>query len=195
MRSDPRYLAIIPHHDGDNLPNPGPATPANLSLACSSSRSSLFLFSFCLSRDHFSRRFSSRRVFCLSSPLRIIPLISVTLPRGPSTFRLSLTRKLADPISTKLHCVSYLHAVASIYSVRSKLHAALSFPFYLPMHPIFHPHVCTDTTCGAPPSAPIHPADTKKICRRVSCLRLNDDRNNRTKKKERKATTSSTRGT
>lgn len=95
--------------------------------------------------------------------LRIVPLVSANVSTW-SLYPLSLIRKLADPISTKLHCMFYPHAVASIYSVHSKLHAALSFPFYLPMHPIFHPHVCTDTTCGgAPLSAPIHPADEKNL--------------------------------
>lgn len=126
MRSDPRHLAVIPHHggDGDNPPGPGPATPVIPSLS-----RSLFLSQHSVSRPppflSPSRSFLSslllRRVFCLPSPSGIVPLVSAALPRGlsPPSVSLSLTRKLADPISTKLHCVSYLHAVASIYSVRN----------------------------------------------------------------------------
>lgn len=164
MRSDPRHLAVIPHHggdgDGDNPPSPGPATPVIPSLARSFSRSSLrFSPSPFLSP---SRSFLSslllRRVFCLPSPSGIVPLVSAALPRGLSTLRgLSLTRKLADPISTKLHCVSYLHAVASIYSVRN---CTLPSPFPFTSRCIQY----FTSICGAAhlPQSPIHLAETRK---------------------------------
>lgn len=163
MRSDPRHLAVIPHHhggDGDNPPSPGPATPVIPSLARS-----------------FSRKLSPFLALPVSVSLAIISLVASTPTRFLSPFalghrpsrlsrapawslyplRLSLTRKLADPISTKLHCVSYLHAVASIYSVRNCTLPS-PFPFTSPMHPIFHLHMWR----GAPPSIPHSPRGNEK---------------------------------
>lgn len=91
MRSDPRYLAVISRHDGDN------------NLPRSSNLSFLFLL---LSRWFLSSHLS-QCVFRLSSLLHIVSL--VLIPRNLSILRLCLTRKFADPISTKLHCVSCLH--------------------------------------------------------------------------------------
>lgn len=123
------------------FPTPVQQPPANPSLALPLEALCFSSLSVPLPRDHLSRRFYSD---AFSVSLRLCALSLSSQSRShvvpAPTVSLSLARKLADPISTKLHCVSYLHAVTPIYSVRSKLHAALSFPFYLPMHSIFHPH-------------------------------------------------------
>jgi len=104
---------------------------------------------------------------------------------GRSTLRLSLTRKLADPISTKLHCVSYLHAVASIYNIEgSKLHAALSFPFYLPMHSIFHLHMWHNSL--SPHSLRGKKSSVSTVAFRVSVWMTTMVGNNRIKKKRKR---------
>lgn len=56
-----------------------------------------------------------------------------------------------------MHCISYLHAVASIYN--SKLYAAFSFLFYLPIQSLFHPDMCTIMTRKR--IFPVHLVDKK----------------------------------
>lgn len=177
MRSDPRYLAVIPHHDGDddNLPTPVQRPrlfPLSLALPLEALRSFLFLLLF-LSRSFLSS-LPPRRVFRLSPPSHISSLLShaVTLPRVVS-LRLSLTRKLADPISNKTAlrvpargCI-YLRRVET---VRCPLLSLL--PLDAPA--ILSPHVAARL-----PRLPFTFRKREKICRfdhRVSRLRLNDER-------------------
>jgi len=169
VRSDPRYLAVISHHDGDDDNLPTLVQQPRLSLLSLALSVKALYFSPFLS---VSLAIVSLIVFTrfpsLSWSLRIVPLISATLPLTWSLYssRLSLTRKLTDPISTKLHCVSYLYAVASIYSVRN---CTLPSPFPFTSRCIQY---FTSTCSSAPPSIPIHLADTEKKSAVLSASRF-----------------------
>lgn len=161
MRSDPRYLAVIPHHKGDdnNLPTlvQQPrlsflSLAVSLEALCFSSSLSISLTIISLVAS-ISMCFSSLFAFAASS------LSFQSCFHGDlSTLRLSLTRKFTDPISTKLHCVSYLHAVASIYSVRN---CTLPSPFsFTSRCNRYFTSTCAQIRRGgASPSAPIHLAE------------------------------------
>lgn len=173
VRSDRRYIAVIPHHDSDDNNLPGPATPRLSVLSLAISLETLY-FSPSISVSLSRNRFSCNRFYLdalrLFSPLRIVPLGSIMLQRDLS---LSPIRKFADPISTKLHCVPYLHAVVPIYSVRN---CTLPSPFSFTSryNRYFTLTYARIQPGGTSPSTPIRLANTgKKIChfdRRVSCL-------------------------
>lgn len=142
MRSGPWYLAVIPYNDdGDNNLRTLQQSWL-LSLALSLEALCFFHLLFLPLVASILTRFL---FFLAYHPSRF----NYTVPRGLSqSFRFSLTRKFADPIFTKLHCVSHLHAVALTYSVRNCTLPSVLSLFIARCNRYFIP-TCTNTTMVA----------------------------------------------